>query len=103
MAKLKLQPDPTFKAKVAIPVAGSSTVDVEFTFRHRARDELQTFIESSAEREDADTIMEMASAWELSDAFTRENVDLLVQNYIASGRAVFEKYVDELVKARAKN
>lgn len=103
MAKLKLQPEPTFKAKVAIPVAGADGVDVEFTFRHRTREELQKFISASGDREDVDTILEMASGWELSDAFTKDNLGLLVQNYIAAPRAVFDKYVDELVKARAKN
>ena len=103
MAKLKLQPDPTFKAKVAIPVAGSAPVEVEFTFRHRTKEELQKFIEDSGKRDDPDTIMELAAGWELSDQFTRENVDLLVQNYIASARAVFDKYLDELVKARLGN
>lgn len=103
MSKLKLNPDPTFKAKVGIPVAGSADVSVEFTFKHRTRDELRAFIEASGSRPDEDTILEMASGWELADAFTRENVALLVQNYIASGRAVFDKYVDELAKAKEKN
>ena len=103
MSKLKLQPNPTFTAKVGIPVAGASDVSVEFTFRHRTRDELKAFIEASGGREDEDTILEMASGWELADAFTRENVSLLVQNYIAAGRAVFDKYVAELAKAREGN
>src|SRR5512146_384832 len=101
--KLKLNPDPTFKAKVAIPVAGSSDVSVEFTFKHRTRDELRSFIEASGDRADEDTILEMAAGWELTDAFTRENISLLVQNYIAASRAVFDKYINELAKAREGN
>lgn len=103
MAKLRLNPDPTFSAKVEIPVAGGDSVSVSFTFKHRTRDELQAFVEASKDRNDIDTIMEAASGWELADAFTRENIGLLVQNYIASPKAVFEKYLDELVKARTKN
>jgi len=103
MAKLKLQPDPTFKAKVAIPVAGADDVSVEFTFRHRTRDELKKFIDASGERDDVDTLLELATGWELADAFSKDNVQLLVDNYIAAGRSVFDKYIDELAKGRAKN
>ncbi len=103
MSKLKLQPDPTFKALVAISMAGAKPVEVEFTFKHRTRTELQKFIEASSERQDADTIMEAATAWELTDAFTKENVELLVENYIAAPRKVFETYLAQLVEGRAKN
>lgn len=103
MAKLKLQPEPVFKATVQIPAAGSADLGLEFTFKHRTRDQLKQFIEESAERDDADTILEMASGWELADAFTRENVTLLVQNYVSAARAVWEKYLDELARGRAKN
>ena len=103
MAKLKLQPEPTFKAVVMIPAAGSSDLPLEFTFKHRTRDQLRKFVEESAERDDADTILDMASGWELSDSFNKENVTLLVQNYTAAARAVFDKYLDELARARQKN
>jgi hypothetical protein len=103
MAKLKLQPDPTFKATVLIPAAGMPDVSLEFTFKHRTRDQLRKFVEESAERDDADTILDMATAWELADAFDKENVSLLVQNYTAAARAVFDKYLDELARARVKN
>jgi hypothetical protein len=103
MGKFKLCPDPTFKAKVGIHVPGEKAVEIEFTFKHRAREELQKFIAESAERGDVDTVMEMATAWELTDAFTADNVAMLTANYIASPRAIFDTYVDELTKARAKN
>lgn len=103
MAKFKLTPDPTFNANVEIPVAGGEPVSVAFTFKHRTRDELQAFTKSVDGREDADLILDMCSGWELADAFTRENVLTLAQNYITAPRAVFETYLDELVKARTKN
>lgn len=103
MPKLKLQPDPTFKAIVTIPVAGSPNASVEFVFKHRDRAELLKCIAASGERSDTDTIMEIASGWELADAFTRENVTLLVENYIAAGLSVWDKYLDELARARIKN
>lgn len=103
MPKLKLKPDPTFKAKVGIPVAGGDVEMVEFTFKHRSRDELDSFLQTSDQLRDAALIMAVASGWELADEFNAENVGLLVQNYISSPRAVFDVYLDELIKARAKN
>lgn len=103
MAKLKLQPDPTFRAKVGIPVAGGDAVEVEFTFKHRTREGLDKFIAEAKDMPDPDAIMAMASAWELEDAFTKDNVTQLAQNYIGAPRAIFDKYVDELVNARLGN
>jgi hypothetical protein len=104
MAKLKLQPDPTFKAKVAIQAAGEEGVDpVEFTFKHRTRDEVDEFLKASADLRDAGLIMEVAIGWELSDAFTAENINKLAQNYITAPRTIVNAYIDELVKAREKN
>lgn len=103
MAKLQLQPNPTFRAKVGIPVAGGEPVEVEFTFKHRTRDALQQFIDDGEKIEAEDRILAMVEGWELADPFTRENVRTLVQNYIAAPMAIFETYLDELVKARRKN
>lgn len=103
MPKLKLNPDPTFKAKVGIPVPGAGLDFVEFTFKHRTRDELDSFLKTADELRDAALIMEVASGWELVEAFTTENVTRLVQNYIASPQAVFQAYLDELTRAREKN
>ena len=41
--------------------------------------------------------------WDLDDAFTVENVELLLQNYMGAALAIYRAYVDELVKAKAKN
>jgi hypothetical protein len=103
MAKLKLNPDPTFKSQVGIPVAGGDAVEVEFTFKHRTRDEMDAFLKAATELRDAGLIMEMASGWELADAFTAVNVNKLAQNYITAPQAIFQTYLDELVKARVKN
>jgi hypothetical protein len=103
MGKIKLNPDPTFSAPVTLPVPGKPSVEVEFTFKHRSREELHAFIEVSGERADADTIMEMCTGWELTDAFNKDNVGLLVSNYIGAPRRIFDTYVEQLVKGREKN
>jgi hypothetical protein len=103
MAKLKLVANPTFKAMVSIPVAGDEPAMVEMTFNHRTKTQLDEFIKASAEKKDADVFMEMVSGWELEDAFTRESIETLLENYIGTALAVFQKYIDELYKAKVKN
>jgi hypothetical protein len=103
MGTLKLKADPTFKAKVAIAVAGGADAEVEFTFKHRTREELLKFMQECEGRLYEDTIMDCAVGWELEDAFTRDNVSVLLQNYMTAGKSVQDAYLDELTKARAKN
>lgn len=104
MAKLTLQPKPTFDASVGIPAAGAGVVPVVFTFRHRTRAELKTFVAGLGDfASDAELIMAMASGWDLADPFNAANVTLLVVNYVASPAAILDKYLDELARGREKN
>lgn len=105
MGKLKLQPDPTFRAKVAIAVAGGDDMDVEFTFRHRDKEELLKFIEfaGAPDRKGEEVILECVVGWEFDEAFTPDNVAVLVAKRLTAAKSVYEKYIDELTKARAKN
>lgn len=109
MPKFKLQPAPTFRAPVEIPVPGEGRSKVLFDFKYRDRDAMKEFLEKVGNTEtqlsDTDLIMEMCTGWELTDPFNRESVDLLVRNYIQAGSAIFEKYLDEHTssKAREKN
>lgn len=101
--KFKLQPNPTFKAKVAIPVHGGEAVQVEFEFKHRTRDELSEYYKSAAERSDTEALLDILAGWELDDDFTAENVERLVQNHIGAAPAITARYVEELVQARKGN
>lgn len=104
MAKLKLQPDPTFKAKVEIAVPGATPASVVFTFKHRTRQEMERFLPSVTQMEDdAQLIMAVATGWELADDFTEENVKALADSYISAPAAIFEAYLKELTGARSKN
>jgi hypothetical protein len=101
MATLSLTPNPTFSASVLIPIPGADPVPVQFTFRHRNRQELKDWL--SKEREDVDAILEMATAWDLAEPFERPAVELLVKNYFGSAQAAIEKYLSELTAAKRKN
>jgi hypothetical protein len=103
MAKLSLTAKPTFPAKVQIPVAGDKPATVTFTFKGRTRDAFKAFIESISDREDVDVIMDIASGWDLEDAFDRDSIELLTQSYLGAARAIIEAYLNELTAARVKN
>lgn len=105
MAKTKfsLTANPTFKCRVDIPVPGSKPVPVEFIFKHKSRDDFKKFIEEIEGREDIDVILDIASGWDLPDAFDDTSIDALTQNYIGSARAVIEAYINNLTNAKAGN
>jgi GMP synthase PP-ATPase subunit len=103
MAKLQLQPNPTFKARVEIPVPGASPVKVEFVFKHRTRDEMDKFLKSLDGMDDVEMIQKIAAGWELVDDFNEENIRTLVQGYIAAPREIFEAYLAAMTGARQKN
>lgn len=102
-SKFSLSATPTFKSKVLIPVPGKQAEPVEFTFKGRTREQFKDFVENLKDREDADVILDIASGWELEDAFDKENVELLTENYLGAARAIIEKYLSELTQARLGN
>lgn len=97
----KLKADPTFEAAVPIPIPGSDPKKVKFTFKHRTKDELKEFV--TEERSDIDVVMNIAVGWELEPPFTRENVELLLQNYHGAATAISLTYMRELGGARLGN
>lgn len=103
--KFSLSVSPTFRSKVFIPVPGQSPEPVEFTFKGRTRDQFADFIESikDGEVKDVEVIMDIASGWELEDAFDAKNIELLTQNYLGAARAIIDKYLAELTTARLGN
>lgn len=103
MAKLKLVANPTFKAKVGIPVAGSDPVDMEFTFKHRTKAALDEFKKSSIGKSDAESLMDIIGGWDFEEEFTAENVASMMQNYQGSALAIYRVYCDQLEQVKLKN
>lgn len=103
MPAFKLIPDPTFKAQVQIPVHGGQTVPVEFTFKHRTRDQLDEFFKGVGERSVEDSILDAAVGWSLDDEFTAENIKLLCENYMGAPAAIASTYTKELMQNRQGN
>jgi len=101
--KFVLTPNPTFKATVMIPVPGESAAPVEFTFKHKTRDQYNEYMASIEGKSYAEIVMDIASGWDLSDPFDKDSIEKMTQNYIGSGMVVFDTYVQELTAARTKN
>ena len=76
MASFSLVPEPTFKAKVDIPIPGKKAQKVELTFKWRDSDDFKAFLQGLESYDsDTDAVMDFVTGWELSDAFSRENVE----------------------------
>jgi hypothetical protein len=103
MARLSLKAAPTFKAKVAIPVAGGASVLVEMVFKHRTKSALDDFIQSRTDQADAASFMGMVEGWDLEDPFGPDTVEQLLENYIGAALATYRVYIDELIKAKLGN
>jgi hypothetical protein len=105
MAKLSLTPNPTFKARVTIPVAGEAPATVNVTFKYRTKTQLDEFFNKELETKDnwAEQILMIAEGWDLDDEFSLENLRLLVDQRPGTGQSFFKTYSAEGYGAREKN
>ena len=103
MAKLKLIAEPTFKAKVGIPVIGGEPVQVEMIFKHRTRSALTEWLTTREGKEEIDVFLDMVQGWDLEDPFNRDNALLLVENYHGAAYEALKTYVEQLKQAKLGN
>ena len=98
-----LTPSPTFTSTIKFSVAGGDTASLKIDYRHKTTAELDDYLKRIKKMTDLDAAMEIVASWELSEEFSRENVEKLFQNYGGSARAVLQSYVSELTGARQGN
>ena len=103
--KFNLKPNPTFPAKVDIPVPGGEFMTIGLVMRHRTRDELKALHEqvTSGAIGHAETITAVAVSWDADEPLTVETAAELANNYHAAASSIYNAYVDELMGARVKN
>ncbi len=98
----KLQPNPTFWAKVPLTVPGESKpqmVDIEFNY-FPEEERVKLFEERTA----LDVAIEVVCGWKGVDAeFNPENLRALYKNYARAVLDVLETYNRELLESRRKN
>lgn len=103
-----LNPNPTFKTEVTIPLPGGKDGKVKFVFKHKGRKALKEFFDSLGEgdtaRPDHESLMELIADWDGVDAkFSEEALETLLDNYPGAARAIFEAYNRGLFEGREKN
>lgn len=101
----KLQPNPTFIAKVDLSIPGEEkpqTIDVEF--RHMSRKEIKAHSERNASKTDVEALGEIIVGWKGVDAeFSAETLGQLLDNYPLAAGELFAAFSRELFEARRKN
>ena len=104
---LRLNPAPTFRAKVGIPVPGQEKPEVIVCeFKHMTRDAFRAFSEqvNAGTVSEVDSLMAMLAGWDGVDApFSREAVQTMVQAYHGAAYAIAQDYARELTAARLGN
>lgn len=94
MAKLTLNPPPTWQKKVDLPVPGG-TAAVNFTFRRKNLPELKEFNEKLGEMTDQQAVLDVATGWDLEDIFDAAAVEKMCTTYPGSGHAIVREYLRE--------
>ena|SRR3990172_4049912 len=101
---LKLNPNPTFWSKQKARIPGGEACDFEVEFRHMRREDLQTFMESAATRDELAVIADIVAGWRGLDVdFTPENLKSLLSNYPGLGSLLLSEYTSEMMRARVGN
>ena len=101
----KLQPKPTFWAKVPVSIPGESKpANIEVEFKHLGRESLKTFFETLDGKTDGEALSEIVCNWRGIDAeFSRDSFDELLSNYPSTAISLFTTYRQEVMEAKAKN
>lgn len=105
-----LQPKPTFKYDVVIPIVGGLEGKIKFEFRHKGRNDLKAFFDSFTEsegkpaREDIDAIDEIVAGWEgVDEKYSREALATLIDNYPRAASAILTAYSAAIFEEKQKN
>lgn len=101
----KLQPKPTFKARVAITVPGETKpAEIEVEYKHMGVEQVRAFFEGLTGKQDAEALGEIVVGWSGVDAaYSTEALATLLNNFPSSAAAMFETFRRELFEARRKN
>lgn len=102
-----LQPDPTFRKRVRLPIPGKRKAGqtIEFEFRHKDQDALQAWLESIRDgRTEADALDEIIVRWWGPDEeYSREVLAKACKQLPALAATILQAYTRELTEAEAGN
>lgn len=108
---LTVAPKPEFTDTVDIPISDRKPEPIDFTFKYRDREALDTWtvaldnktVDADAIQSDVDMVMDCVTAWGFSDELNSANVrNLLVQNPGAA-MAIYQAYITRSRAGKRKN
>lgn len=98
----KLQPKPTFWAKVPIPIAGNprpAQLDIEF--KHLETEDLKEYLTGLSGREDADAMGDIVCGWKgVDESFSPDALAKLLSNYTGAASSLMNVYIEESTGAK---
>lgn len=99
---IKLEPNPTFRVNVKIPVPGGTGFEIDCEFRHKTTKEKDEYIRSKGG--DLAAVQDILVGWK-DDAvpYSDETLIVLLDNYPSAATAIVGAYLSELVGARRGN
>lgn len=101
----QLKPNPTFKVKVAISIAGEKrSPEVEVEFKYLNKKAIQAYFDGISGKSDAEALAEIIVGWSGVDAaYSAEALAELIDNYPAAAADLFDAFRKELLEAKRKN
>lgn len=99
---IKLEPNPTFRVNVRIPVPGGAGFDIDCEFRHKTTKQKDEYVR--ALKSDLDAVQSVLVGWKDPDIeYSDETLAVLLDNYPGASAAIVGAYLSELVGARKGN
>lgn len=101
----KLQPNPTFKVKVPISVAGSSkNAEIEVEYKYLTKPQFAELFSNVEGKTDLEVLGPIIVGWSgVDQAYSEEALALLLDNYIPAAGELIEAFVNGLRMAKQKN
>lgn len=106
----QLTPNPTFPAKVKIPVPGGAVQILELEFKYLPRKEFLSFVkkmEEAVKNKDDDKgttlLFSVIKGWNVDADLNRKNFDRLSDNYPFAAIEIYLTYLKEINRAKAGN
>ena len=99
----KLTPPATFPATVRIP-NGDEPIPLTLVFRRKSKADLAAWIDSTASRNDPDSLGEIIADWKnVETAYSSDALTEVLSAYSGAGLAIFTGYLKALSEAERKN
>lgn len=103
--KFTLDADPTYKLAVLIPRLGLPSAELQVIFKARSPEEMAALDKKFRDKQPSDlaVVLEVASGWELPNAFNEESIKTVLEKHPGFAAAVVKAYFAEYERVRLGN